>query len=197
MVCQPRIFYIMFLLLLLAVFDVEQLSNFMGHSKESHKSFYRLPDSVFQIAKVSKFLLMMEKGEVDQYRGKNFDEIDVNVEGLVSEESDNENSDISDLEDNDENQQDPESMTDQLTAILDSTTPNTERQVNELKKKTKTALSSKKTVLRSAEKNKQKKKGKKFERVPWTENQKELTTSNFQKHIMLKVPPKKKNAKTL
>lgn len=45
--------------------DVEQLSNFMGHSKEIHKSFYRLPDSVIQIAKVSKFLLMMEKGEAD------------------------------------------------------------------------------------------------------------------------------------
>jgi len=73
--------------------DEEQLSNFMGHSKEIHKSFYRLPDSVFQIAKISKFLLMMEKGEADQYRGKNFDDIDVNVEGLISEDSDNENSD--------------------------------------------------------------------------------------------------------
>jgi len=114
--------------------DVEQLSNFMGHSKEIHKLFYRLPDSVFQIAKISKFLLMMEKGEADQYRGKNFDEIDVNIEGLVSEESENENTDISDSEDNDENKQDPESSTIQPTAILDSTTLNTDRQVNELKK---------------------------------------------------------------
>jgi len=157
--------------------DVEQLSNLMGHSKEIHKSFYRLPDSVFQIAKVSKFLLMMEKGEADQYRGKNFDEIDVNVEGLVSEESDNENTDISDSEDNDKNHQDLESMTVQPTVILDSTTPYTDRQVNALKKKPKTALISKKADLRSPEKNKQKKR-KKFERVPWTENQK-LTTSHF------------------
>lgn len=43
--------------------DVEQLANFMGHSKEVHKTFYRLPENVFQVAKVSKFLLMMEKGE--------------------------------------------------------------------------------------------------------------------------------------
>lgn len=57
--------------------DVEQLANFMGHSKDIHKTFYCLPESVFQIAKVSKFLLMMEKGEADQYRGKNLDDIDI------------------------------------------------------------------------------------------------------------------------
>lgn len=37
--------------------DVEQLANFMGHSKDVHKTFYRLPESTFQIAKVSKFYL--------------------------------------------------------------------------------------------------------------------------------------------
>ncbi|KAF0726508.1 Uncharacterized protein FWK35_00030336 [Aphis craccivora] len=86
--------------------DVEQLSNFMGHSKEIHKSFYRLPDSVIQIAKVK-------------------------------------------------------SMTVQPTAILDSTTPYTDRQVNELKKKSKTAFISKKANLRCPEK-KQTKKGEKI-----------------------------------
>lgn len=57
----------------------------MGHSNEVHKTYYHLPKNVFQVAKASKFLLMMEKGDADQYRGKTLDDIDVNW--LVSDES--------------------------------------------------------------------------------------------------------------
>lgn len=47
--------------------DIEQLANFMGHSNEVQKTYYGLPGNVFQLVKVSKFLLMMEKGDADQY----------------------------------------------------------------------------------------------------------------------------------
>lgn len=50
--------------------DVEQFVTFMRHSKEVHKTFYRLPESTFQVAKVSKVLLMMKKGEAEKFRGK-------------------------------------------------------------------------------------------------------------------------------
>jgi len=73
--------------------DIEQLSTFLGHSKEVHKSFYRLSESAFQVAKVSKLLLMMEKGQGHEYRRKNLDEIDINVDTLVSDEENVSNDD--------------------------------------------------------------------------------------------------------
>lgn len=38
---------------------------------------------------------MMEKGNIEEYRGKNLDEVDVNIDSLISAESLNEDSDIS------------------------------------------------------------------------------------------------------
>ncbi|KAG5866267.1 hypothetical protein JTB14_013618 [Gonioctena quinquepunctata] len=43
--------------------DLEQLSTFMGHTSDVHKQAYRLPDDVYQTAKISKLLLLMEKEE--------------------------------------------------------------------------------------------------------------------------------------
>jgi len=34
----------------------------------------------FQVAKVSKLLLMIEKGQGNEYRGKSLDEIDIDVD---------------------------------------------------------------------------------------------------------------------
>jgi len=42
----------------------------------------------FQVAKVSKLLLMMEKGQGNEYRGKSLDEIDIDVDELLSGEED-------------------------------------------------------------------------------------------------------------
>lgn len=83
--------------------DVEQLANFIGHSKKVHKTYYRLPENIFQVAKVSKFLLMIEKGDKDQYRGKNLD--DININGLASYESEGQDTDISCSDDESDNQE--------------------------------------------------------------------------------------------
>jgi len=99
--------------------DVEQLANFMGHFKDVHKTFYRLPENVFQVAKVSKFLLMMEKGDAEIYRGKNLD--DINVDGLVSDESEGEYSDISCLGEP-ENQERPEGTEKQIQEYIYNST---------------------------------------------------------------------------
>lgn len=72
-------------LLNLSESDIEQLATFMGHSKEVHKQLYRLSESTFQVAKVSKLLLMMEKGQGQEYRGKSLDEIDINMDSLVTD----------------------------------------------------------------------------------------------------------------
>ncbi|XP_050059864.1 uncharacterized protein LOC126551137 [Aphis gossypii] len=77
-------------LLNLSESDIEQLATFLGHTKDVHKEFYRLSDSAFQVAKMSKLLLMIEKGQGDQYRGKSIDEININVNDLISGESSDE-----------------------------------------------------------------------------------------------------------
>ncbi|XP_046402981.1 uncharacterized protein LOC124168756 [Ischnura elegans] len=74
--------------------DIEQLATFMGHTAGIHKQSYRLPDDVYQAAKISKILLLMEKGEAADFKGKNLDEIDINLEEkLPLQGNSNENAD--------------------------------------------------------------------------------------------------------
>lgn len=49
-----------------------------------------------QVAKVSKLLLLMEKGEGQNYRGKTLDEINISANDLISEEEEEEGDDIDD-----------------------------------------------------------------------------------------------------
>lgn len=60
--------------------DIEQLATFMGHTSDVHKQVYRLSDDVYQTARISKLLLLMEKGQAAQYKGKTLDKIDINLE---------------------------------------------------------------------------------------------------------------------
>lgn len=48
--------------------EIEQLATFMGHTVGMHRNSYRLPDDVFQTSKISKLLLIMEKGNANQYK---------------------------------------------------------------------------------------------------------------------------------
>lgn len=66
--------------------DLEQLSTFMGHTLKTHCSVYRMTDSVYQTAKVSKLLLLMADGKADRYIGKNIDEIDIDMDVFLQEE---------------------------------------------------------------------------------------------------------------
>ncbi|KAL1488739.1 hypothetical protein ABEB36_014538 [Hypothenemus hampei] len=66
--------------------DIEQLANFMGHTVGVHRGLYRLPDDVYQTAKISKVLLLMEEGRAGQYKGKPSNEIELNLEDdLITE----------------------------------------------------------------------------------------------------------------
>lgn len=68
--------------------DLEQLANFMGHTTDIHKTYYRLPSDIYQMAKVSKLLLLNEKGKVAQYQGKTLDEINVSLNIEENDKSD-------------------------------------------------------------------------------------------------------------
>lgn len=50
--------------------DIEQLASFMGHTPGIHRNPYRLPDDIYQKAKVSKIFLLMEQGSAADYKGR-------------------------------------------------------------------------------------------------------------------------------
>ncbi|KAL3273117.1 hypothetical protein HHI36_014571 [Cryptolaemus montrouzieri] len=71
--------------------DMEQLAKFLGHTLGIHRSSYRFPDEVYQTAKLSKLLILMEKGKAGEFRGKTLDEIYVQLDEdlLVLQSEDN------------------------------------------------------------------------------------------------------------
>nr|CAI5852613.1 unnamed protein product [Callosobruchus analis] len=73
--------------------EMEQVAAFMGHTKKTHAEFYRLPQDIYQTAKVAKVLLLMEKGQGDKFRGKNLNETDIAPEIYDSSESEYEDYD--------------------------------------------------------------------------------------------------------
>lgn len=64
--------------------ELDMLASFMGHDVRIHREFYRLPESTLQLAKVSKVLIMMEKGQISRFHGKSIDEIDIALESKYS-----------------------------------------------------------------------------------------------------------------
>ncbi|CAG9814234.1 unnamed protein product [Phaedon cochleariae] len=66
--------------------EKEQVASFMGHTKKTHEEFYRLPQDVFQTAKIAKLLLMMDKGEGANFKGRTLEEIDIHLDSLDGED---------------------------------------------------------------------------------------------------------------
>lgn len=78
--------------------DIEQLANFMGHTQAIHRQNYRLPDDVYQTAKLSKLLLLMESGKADSYKGKCLEDINLDLEqDLLENAEDHDNCDGDEL----------------------------------------------------------------------------------------------------
>ncbi|RUS90379.1 hypothetical protein EGW08_001874 [Elysia chlorotica] len=71
--------------------ELDALASFMGHDIRVHRNFYRLPEDTHQVAKVSKVLLLLEKGNISACKGKSLDDIIINEDEEVEfEESDDE-----------------------------------------------------------------------------------------------------------
>lgn len=54
--------------------EIEQLVKFMGHTPGVYRSSYRPGDDIYQTAKISKLLLVMEKGGANKFKGKSLDD---------------------------------------------------------------------------------------------------------------------------
>ena len=57
--------------------DLDVLARFMGHDIRTHREYYRLPDELIQLAKVSKVLLKFGNGDLQSLAGKTLDEIEL------------------------------------------------------------------------------------------------------------------------
>ncbi|KAK7901918.1 hypothetical protein WMY93_018687 [Mugilogobius chulae] len=68
--------------------EMDDLANFMGHDIRVHREYYRLPEGTLQLAKVSKVLMALEKGQLSHFKGKNLDEIHIDPEEKMIEDSD-------------------------------------------------------------------------------------------------------------
>ncbi|XP_043463978.1 uncharacterized protein LOC122499596 [Leptopilina heterotoma] len=67
--------------------ESRQFSKFMGHTEKTHAEFYELPVDLYQTAKVSKLLMLMERGSLPvEYQGKSLAEIDFNANLEYAEE---------------------------------------------------------------------------------------------------------------
>ncbi|KAK9685537.1 DDE superfamily endonuclease [Popillia japonica] len=78
--------------------EIEQLATFIGHTPGVHMNSYRLPDDVYQTAKISKLLLLMESGNAGEHKGKALDEININLEEDLMNECQKSNEDSDEIE---------------------------------------------------------------------------------------------------
>ncbi|CAG9834563.1 unnamed protein product [Diabrotica balteata] len=79
--------------------DIEQLALFMGHTVGVHRGSYRLPDDVYQTAKLAKLLLVMETGSGKSFKGKSLDDIQLNMdETLMTETNEQEDKEDDNLQ---------------------------------------------------------------------------------------------------
>lgn len=151
--------------------EIEQLSTFMGHTPGVHKSSYRLPDDVYQTAKISKLLILMEKGEAGEHKGKTLDDISVDLEqNLIKNGESSEDDDQK--EDNNEENDNEKHIIRKIVSYCKS------KDIQEKKAVEEEAIpipNRKKRIL-----------------VPWTDEQKKVANFFFANHIKKKKAPKRR-----
>ncbi|XP_044765392.1 uncharacterized protein LOC123321723 [Coccinella septempunctata] len=150
--------------------EVDQLVTFMGHTIGVHKNSYRLPDDIHQTAKISKLLLLLEGGNLQEFKGKTLDEIGIDLEEDLLEQTNSKESD-DDKSNSDDDIIQNFSYSEQSLPVEKPQTIRTGamEMVND-----ETKRQPKKRTL-----------------VKWTSQQKKIVKKFFQKHIMNKIPPKK------
>lgn len=149
--------------------EIEQLATFMGHTVNVHKQVYRLPDDVYQTAKIAKLLMLMEKGEAGKYKGKTLDEVDISLDNELSE-SDNEKEDDTNIV---QVRMDSSLLDDDIEESLETTNNVKSFEI------TRKGVGSKRIL------------------VPWTNQQKEVVRKFFAAHIKEARPPKREECERL
>ncbi|XP_078790319.1 uncharacterized protein LOC111947145 isoform X1 [Oryzias latipes] len=73
--------------------ELDQVANFLGHDIRVHREYYRLPEATTQLAKISKLLIAMEKGSLQNLQGKTLEEIEIEDKLELTESSGESDSD--------------------------------------------------------------------------------------------------------
>lgn len=160
--------------------DRRHLSDIMGHIEQVHNNFYRLPDEVFQGARISKLLLLMLKGETHKYAGKTLNEIDVVGDFDISSDEENEDGNLiakrkdSELEN---------------TRNIDKDTVENKRDVDKSEVNEHVTEEIKKKIDRSSSENPKNRQYKKIVRQRWTAEEKEAALKYLSSHIKKKKSP--------
>jgi len=55
--------------------ELKWLANHMGHELNIHETVYRLQDSTIELAKVSRLLMAVDSGRMQDFAGKSLDQI--------------------------------------------------------------------------------------------------------------------------
>ncbi|XP_046562880.1 uncharacterized protein LOC124271755 [Haliotis rubra] len=63
--------------------ELDALASFLGHDIRIHREYYRLREDTIQIAKISKILVELEKGTIQNIAGKSLAEIQMDVDESV------------------------------------------------------------------------------------------------------------------
>ncbi|KAI4463195.1 hypothetical protein MML48_4g00007080 [Holotrichia oblita] len=141
--------------------EMEQIATFMGHTKKTHAEFYRLPQDMYQTAKVAKILLLLEQGKGEKFKGKKLNEIEIENEIYYSSESDS----------------DEEPLINKiLHKVAHTETSNITPED--------TPRDKVKGIQRRRDESHP-------GRVRWSEEEKRLVCAYFKEHIKKKIPPKK------
>ncbi|KAK4885629.1 hypothetical protein RN001_001900 [Aquatica leii] len=178
--------------------EMEQLATFMGHTKKTHSEFYRLPQDIYQTAKVAKVLFLLEKGKGKEFRGKSLHEINLEKDIYYS-------SDSCDNADSCETQSFSEKDLNEDIAVESTVANNKEDSVNKktewlekeltmetdekelMKKELNEEIVEKNEIERSKKSLSKKLSG----RIRWTAEEKKIVLEYFSLHLKNKKTPKK------
>lgn len=67
--------------------DLSVLANYLGHTLQTHKNFYRLPDEAIHLAKISKLLEIVDDGKASELKGKSLSELEQYVTSKINEDN--------------------------------------------------------------------------------------------------------------
>ncbi|XP_074041921.1 uncharacterized protein [Leptinotarsa decemlineata] len=130
--------------------------------------------NVYQTAKIAKLLMLMERGEAGNYKGKTLDEIDLKMDDDILEEEDAENYDMKN------NLEITEGINDSANTLDEDIEASQQNIRESIPTVNKNANNFKKRLL-----------------VPWTNQQKKVVTKFFQNHINMKKPPRRHECENL
>lgn len=85
----------------LSEYELEQVCTFFGHNISVHREYYRLPQDTYQLAKVSRLLLLAEQGQIHQFKGQKLSEIQLESV-LKFDDSKNSDTELTEVSSDDE-----------------------------------------------------------------------------------------------